>query len=91
MTQISFDYRQFTALEITYWAGTTHAKCSLLCTHVRSINTYMSQKVKKMVYYAYFHSAMSYGIIFSEISTDSTKIFKIQKRPIGIITGSKNR
>jgi hypothetical protein len=51
----------------------------------------MSQEVMKMVCYAYFHSGMSYGIIFWGNSTDSTKIFKMQKRAIKIITGSKNR
>jgi hypothetical protein len=30
---------------------------------------------------------MSYGIIFSGNSVDSTKIFKIQKRAIRIMTG----
>jgi hypothetical protein len=51
----------------------------------------MSQEVMKMVYYPCFHSAMSYGIIFWGNSTDSTKIFKIKKRAIRIITESKNR
>jgi hypothetical protein len=56
-----------------------------------SIKPHMPQVVMKMVYYAYFHSGMSYGIIFWGNSTHSTKIFKIQKRAIRIITGSKNR
>jgi hypothetical protein len=51
----------------------------------------MSQEVMKEVYCAYFHSAMFCGIIFLGNSTDSTKIFKMQKRAIRIITGSKNR
>jgi hypothetical protein len=40
------------------------------------------------MYYAYFHSTVSYS---GQNSTDSTKIFKMQKRAIRIITGSKNR
>jgi hypothetical protein len=51
----------------------------------------MLQEVMKMVYYAYFHSAMSCGIIFCGNSTYSTKVIRMQKRAIGIITGSKNR
>jgi hypothetical protein len=57
---------------------------SAACYAFRSIKPYMSQEVMKMVYYAYFHSAMSYGIIFWGSSTDSTKIFKMQKRTIRI-------
>jgi hypothetical protein len=38
----------------------------------------------------YFHSTMSYAIIFWGNCTDSTKIFKMQKRAIRTITGSKN-
>jgi hypothetical protein len=34
---------------------------------------------------------MSYEIMFCGNSTDNTKIFKMQKRAIGIVTGSKKR
>jgi hypothetical protein len=50
----------------------------------------MSQEVMKMVYNAYFHFAMSYGIIFWG-NYRSIKMFKMQKRAIRIITGSNNR
>jgi hypothetical protein len=43
-----------------------------------------------MVYYAYVHSLMSYGIIFWENSTHSMEIFRIQKRVIRIITKSSS-
>jgi hypothetical protein len=45
----------------------------------------------KMIYFAYFHSIMSYGIIFWGNSTDSVEIFKLQKRAIRTITNSSNR
>jgi hypothetical protein len=64
---------------------------SAACCALRFIKPYMSQEVLKMVYYAYFHSTMSYGIIFWGDSTDSEKIFKMQKTAIRIIIGSKNR
>jgi hypothetical protein len=56
------------------------------CYALRSI-----KPVMRMVFYAYFHSIMSYGIIFWGNYTDSTKIFKMQQRAIRIIIGSKNR
>jgi hypothetical protein len=58
---------------------------------LRSIETYMFQEVIKIVYYAYFHSTMSRGIIFWGNSADSTKIIEVQNRPIRNITRSKNR
>ena len=39
-----------------------------------------------MFYFSYFHSIMSYGIIFWGNSHHSVNIFKIQKRIIRIIT-----
>ena len=33
-----------------------------------------------MIYFAYFHSIMSYGIIFWGNSTDNDVIFKLQKK-----------
>jgi hypothetical protein len=36
----------------------------------------MYQEVMKMVYYAYFHYTMSYGIIFWGNSTDSKIVLK---------------
>jgi len=40
-----------------------------------------------MVYYAFFHSVISYGLIFWGNSTDSKCAFKLQKRAIRIIMG----
>jgi hypothetical protein len=44
-----------------------------------------------MNYYALFHSAMSYDIIFWGNSPHSQKIFRLQKRTIRIITGRRSR
>jgi len=44
-----------------------------------------------MIYFAYFHSLLEYGIAFWGISTESVKVFKLQKRAIRLMTGSKVR
>jgi hypothetical protein len=58
------------------------------CYALRSVKPYVSQEpqeAQKMAYCDYFHSAMSYGIIFWGNSTESIKIFKMQKRVTRII------
>jgi hypothetical protein len=44
-----------------------------------------------MVYYAYFHSVISYGVIFWGNSSYVINIFHLQKRVVRIITGIGNR
>jgi hypothetical protein len=44
-----------------------------------------------MVYHAYFHSLMSYGLIFWGNFSYSINIFRLQKKAIRIITGISNR
>jgi len=51
----------------------------------------MSQETLRVVYFAYVHSIMSYGIIFGGNQSHSENIFKIQKRVIRIITNSRVR
>jgi hypothetical protein len=51
----------------------------------------MSSETLRMVYFAYVHSIMSYGITFWGNQLYSDKIFKIQKRAIRIITNSRMR
>jgi hypothetical protein len=58
---------------------------------IRSIKPHVSQEIPKIVYYANFHSSMSYGLIFWGNSTYSTEIFKIQKKAIRIIRESRGR
>jgi len=43
------------------------------------IQTIMSRETSRVVYFAYIHSIMSYGIIFWGNQPYSEKIFKIQK------------
>ena len=51
----------------------------------------MSQEILRMVYFAYVHSIMSYGIILWGNQPHSEKVFKIQKKMIRIITNSRAR
>jgi hypothetical protein len=51
----------------------------------------MTQESLKMIYFAYVHSVMSYGIIFCGNSIYSNLIFKIQKGIIRIIMKARNR
>jgi hypothetical protein len=41
-----------------------------------------------MVYFAYFHSVVMYGVVFKGNSTNISRVFKLQKRVIRIIYGA---
>jgi len=51
----------------------------------------MSQETLKMIYYAYFHSIMIYGLTFWGKFSHEAKILKIHKNIIRIITGCRSR
>jgi hypothetical protein len=59
MIQNSLDYLSW-KLHIEHISHMANEACYAL----RSIKPYKSQEVVKMVYYAYFYSTMSYGIIY---------------------------
>ena len=62
------------------------------CFVIRTIQAIMSPETLRMVYFAYIHSIMSYGIIWwGGNQPYSDKIFKIKKRVIRIITSSRMR
>ena len=54
---------------------------------VRALKRFLSLDSLKMVYYSYFHSVMTYGLIFRGNSHHSNIIFRLQKRIIRIIVG----
>jgi hypothetical protein len=56
-----------------------------------TIKAFMCQENLKSIYYSYFHSLMTYGIIFWGNSTHSIHVFRLQKRVIRIITNSRPR
>ena len=61
------------------------------CFAMRSVKPYLSQQMLPKIYYSYFHSIMSYGIIFWGQSANSIKVFRLQKRILRIMMGCKNR
>jgi hypothetical protein len=58
---------------------------------MRTIKPIMSLESLRMIYYAYMHSIMTYGIIFGGNSYYTVKLFRIQKNGIRIMTGLKKR
>jgi len=67
------------------------SKLNTGCFVIQTIQAIMSPETLRMVYFAYIHSIMSYGIIFGGNQPYGDKIFKIQKRVIRIITNSRMR
>jgi hypothetical protein len=57
-------------------------KFSSACFAVRAVKPFLSQESLKMVYFPYFHSIMSYGLVFWGNSYHSNTVFKPQKRII---------
>jgi hypothetical protein len=66
-------------------------KLSKACYIIRNAKTYISALSLKIIYYAIFHSVMSYGIIFWGNSWHSSVIFRLQKKVIRIMEGCGNR
>jgi len=62
-------------------------KSSLASFALRVVKPFLSLDSLKMVYYSYFHSVMTYGLIFRGNSHHSNIIFRLQKRIIRIIVG----
>jgi len=57
-------------------------KLSKPCYIIRKTKTYMSVSTLKVIYYAFFHSVMSYGILFWGNSSHSSIIFRIKKKEL---------
>jgi hypothetical protein len=61
------------------------------CYVLRCIRPFVSQDTLKSVAYSYFHSLISYGIIFWCNFSNSLHTFQLQQRAVRIITGSRPR
>jgi len=64
-------------------------KLSSACYLIRRMYPSCNSDTLKMIYFAYFHSIMEFGVIFWGVSVESKKIFLQQKRIIR--TGSPTR
>jgi hypothetical protein len=58
---------------------------------IRAVKPFLSHNSLRMVYFSYFHSIMTYGLIFWGNSHHSSTVFKLQKRVIRIIVGIRGR
>jgi hypothetical protein len=70
---------------------TITGKLNKACYIIRKCKLYLSNDALKMVYFAFFHSVTSYGLIFWGNSTYSKCVFKLQKRAVRLIMGAGNR
>jgi len=66
-------------------------KLGKACYITRNTKTDLSVSSLKVIYYAFFHLVMSYGIIFWGNSSHSSIIFRIQKKAIRIMEEYGNR
>ena len=56
-----------------------------------SSKPFLSLDSLKLIYHSYFHSVLTYGIIFWGNTPHSNVIFKMQKKIVMIMTGIRNR
>ena len=65
-------------------------KLNKACYIIRRSKLYLSNDALKNGTLCFFHSVISYGLIFWGNSTKSKCIFKLHKRVIRIIMGARN-
>ena len=84
----------FLGLTLDYklsWSPHIARICSKLrsaCYILSILKPTLTTQNLKTIYFAYFHSILSYGIIFWRNSTGNEEIFKLQKKAIRIMTNS---
>jgi hypothetical protein len=66
-------------------------KLCLACYAIKAIKPFISQDAVRLVYVSYFPSLMTYGIIIWGNSSDSVQVFRMQKRVVRILMGSRCR
>jgi hypothetical protein len=67
------------------------SKLSAATYAMRIVQSFMFLDSLQLIYYSYFHSLLTYGIIFWGKTHHSNAIFKMQKRIIRIMVGIRNR
>jgi hypothetical protein len=73
----------------TYYIDKLIPKLSAACYAVRFMLHVSNTDTLKSVYFAYFHSIMKYGIIFWGNSSNSKKIFALQKKIRRVMVGAR--
>jgi hypothetical protein len=66
-------------------------KYSKACYIIRSAKIYLSTSPLTIIYYTFFHSILTYGIIFWGKAPLGATIFRLQKKEIPIMEGCGNR
>jgi hypothetical protein len=66
-------------------------KLSSACFTVRAVKPFVSQESPRIVYFSYFHSIMTYRLIFWGNSYHSNTVFELQKKIIRIMVGIRDR
>jgi hypothetical protein len=66
-------------------------KLSSACFSIGAVKPHVSHQILKAIYYANFHTIMSYAVIFWRQSPDSLKVFLLQKRAIRTMMGCGGR
>ena len=61
-------------------------KLSAVCFSIRNLILSLNLNILCMVYFAYFHSVLQYGIIFWGNSTHVHQVFKLQKRVVRVMS-----
>ena len=56
-----------------------------------AVKKFMSPQMLKGIYYAHFHSIISYAIIFWGHIAPSTRVFRLQKRIVRIMMGGRSK
>jgi hypothetical protein len=66
-------------------------KMSSACHAVRTVKGLSSQETLRMIYFAYVHSIMEYGVIFWGNSPTCINVFRLQKQIIRVIMNAKTK
>jgi hypothetical protein len=62
----------------------------LACFTIRAVKPFLSQESLRMVYFSYFHSILTYELVFWNNSYHSNRVFKLKKRIIRIMVGIRD-
>jgi hypothetical protein len=87
----SADYTKFLALIIEYsitWErhiDEVIKKLCRACYMIRNIKPIVSMNTLQSIYHSYFHSVMTYGLMFCGNSSHAERVFKVQRRVIRLI------